>query len=59
MKNYRVLIAFGYHAENDTILLNDRQAKFLLLSGHIALVAETSVAVAETQAKPAKAKADV
>ncbi len=58
MKNYRVLIAFGYHAENDEILLNDRQAKFLLLSGHIILIQENPIPGTETPAKQAKAKGD-
>lgn len=46
MQEYTVLIAFEQHAEGDIIKLNPRQAKYLLLSGHI-------------QLKPAKvAKAD-
>lgn len=55
MKNYRILIAFGCHAENETIALNDRQAKFLLLSGHIVLIQDNAQ---PTAVKPTK-KVDV
>jgi len=37
MQKYSVLIAFEQYAAGDIILLNPRQAKYLLLSGHIKL----------------------
>lgn len=37
MNDYIVKKAFESNAENDIIKLNSRQAKYLLLSGHIEL----------------------
>ncbi|QSB03236.1 hypothetical protein JWZ98_10045 [Methylomonas sp. EFPC1] len=37
MTEYLVEIAFEQYAVGDTIKLNSRQAKYLLLSGHIVL----------------------
>jgi hypothetical protein len=35
MQEYRVLIPHEWRAAGDTVKLNPRQAKYLLLSGHI------------------------
>lgn len=35
MKEYTVLLAYENHTVGDIIALNHRQAKYLLLSGHI------------------------
>jgi hypothetical protein len=40
MKDYTVLKVYENHAIGETIKLNLRQAKYLLLSGHIQPVAE-------------------
>lgn len=37
MNDYLVLKAFERHKEGDTVLLNNRQAKYLLLNGSVAL----------------------
>lgn len=37
MQEYLVLIAFERNVEGDIVKLNPRQAKYLLLSGHIQL----------------------
>ncbi len=39
MQDYTVLNVFDGHALGDIITLNSRQAKYLLLSGHIQLKA--------------------
>lgn len=45
MQDYIVLMPFGRHVKGKKISLNERQARFLLLSGHI------KVAPAKTKQK--------